>query len=387
MTCVGKENSFLIYNGSNFLKQRLILSTLSGKPIQVREIRTLDEDNPGLQEYETSLLELLDKLTNGTRTRVDSSGQSFVYQPGLLYGGTIHHDCSNERGIGYFLDVLIALGPFCKKPLQATLTGVTNSKESPSVDHIKASALPTLKRFLLVDDGLELKILKRGMMPGGGGEVMFRCPVRKSLKAIQCTTQTMVKRIRGTAYCCKVSPAMANRAVEHAKGVMLNFLPDVYINTDQHKGKRSGNSPGYGINLVAETTDGTMFSAEALCKTMEEGGNPSIPEDLGREAGMRLLDEIYRGGCVDSTFQWLAVLYMALAQKDVSKYLIGPLSQYTIYFLQHLREFFGITFKLENADGDEDEREELDDDKMSGSNKVMLTCVGIGYSNFSKRAN
>ncbi|XP_055626334.1 probable RNA 3'-terminal phosphate cyclase-like protein [Toxorhynchites rutilus septentrionalis] len=385
MTCVGKENSYLIYRGSNFLKQRLILATLSGKPIEVRDIRILDEENPGLCEYETSLLKLLDKITNGTRVKVDRSGCSFTYQPGLLYGGTIQHDCCVERGIGYYLDVLVALGPFCKIPLNVTLTGVTNSPESPSVDHIKASAFSALKRFLLVDEGLSLTVHKRGMMPGGGGEIHFTCPVRKTLKAIQCTKQTMVKRIRGTAYCCKVSPAMANRAVESAKGCMLNFLPDVYINTDQHKGKRSGNSPGYGVNIVAETTDGSRFSAEATSKTLLVGENPSIPEDVGKEAALKLLDEIYRGGCVDSAFQWLVALFMALGQKDVSKCLIGPLSQYTIYFLQHLREFFGITFKLENAAVANGEEDEQDDDEMTGSNKVMMTCVGIGYSNYSKK--
>ncbi|XP_055606727.1 probable RNA 3'-terminal phosphate cyclase-like protein [Uranotaenia lowii] len=385
MTCVGKERGALIYKGSNFLKQRLILSTLSGKPIEIRDIRLLDDASPGLRDYETDLLKLLDKITNGTRVRVDRSGCSFSYQPGLLNGGSFQHDCCNERGIGYYLDVLLALGPFCKTPLDVTLTGVTNSKESPSVDHIKASGFAALKRFLLVDEGLELTIRKRGIMPGGGGEVTFKCPVRKTLKAIQCVKQTMVKRIRGTAYCCKVSPAMANRAVESAKGTMLNFLPDVYINTDQHKGKRSGNSPGYGVNLVAETTDGSRFCAEAISKTAEEGGNPSIPEDVGREAAMKLLDEIYRGGCVDSSFQWMVALFMALGQKDVSKFLIGPLSQYSIHFLQHLREFFGITFKLENASGEQDEEGSDLDEEMSGSNKVMLTCVGIGYSNYSKK--
>ncbi|KXJ69402.1 hypothetical protein RP20_CCG027265 [Aedes albopictus] len=385
MTCVGKEHSYLIYRGSNFLKQRLILSTLSGKPVEIRDIRLQDDESPGLREYETDLLKLLDKVTNGTRVKVDRTGCSFSYQPGLLQGGAFQHDCCTERGIGYYLDVLVALGPFCKLPLDVTLTGVTNSAESPSVDHIKASAFAVLKRFLLVDEGLELTIRKRGIMPGGGGEVHFKCPVRKTLKAIQCMKQTMVKRIRGMAYCCKVSPAMANRAVESAKGVMLNFLPDVYINTDQHKGKRSGNSPGYGVNLVAETTDGSKFSAEATSKTLEDGGNPSIPEDVGKEAAMKLLDEIYRGGCVDSAFQWLVALYMALGQKDVSKFLIGPLSQYSIYFLQHLREFFGITFKLENASGEEGDEDEMDDDEMAGSNKVMMTCVGIGYSNYSKK--
>ncbi|XP_058444494.1 probable RNA 3'-terminal phosphate cyclase-like protein [Malaya genurostris] len=383
MTCVGKENGYLIYRGCNFLKQRLILSTLSGKPIEIRDIRLVDGNNPGLREYEIDLLKLLDRVTNGSRVRIDQSGCSLTYQPGLLHGGVFQHDCCVERGIGYYLDVLLALGPFCKLPMDVTLTGVTNSVESPSVDHIKASGFATLKRFLLVDEGLELVIRKRGLMPAGGGEVGFKCPVRKTLKAIQCTKPTMVKRIRGMAYCCKVSPAMANRSVESAKGVMLNFLPDVYINTDQHKGKRSGNSPGYGVNLVAETTDGTKFSAEATSRTLLSGENPSIPEELGKEAGLKLLDEIYRGGCVDSTFQWMVALFMALGQKDVSKFLIGPLSSYSIYFLQHLREFFGITFKLENATEEDDDLG--DDDANAGSNKVMLTCVGIGYSNYSKK--
>lgn len=119
-----------------------------------------------------------------------------------------------------------------------------------------------------------------------------------------------------------------------------------------------------------------------------------MPEELGIKCAQKLLDEIYRGGCVDSAFQWLVALYMALGQNNVSKFLTGPLSQNTIHFLQHLREFFGITFKLENArksaegndevDNEEDNNFD-DDDDASGSNKVMLTCVGINYSNVSKK--
>lgn len=62
---------------------------------------------------------------------------------------------------------------------------------------------------------------------------------------------------------------------------------------------------------------------------------PSIPEDLGQEVAMRLLDEIYRGGCVDSSYQWLAALYMALGQKHVSKFLTG-ICQIFLYFIRFL---------------------------------------------------
>jgi RNA 3'-terminal phosphate cyclase-like protein len=104
-----------------------------------------------------------------------------------------------------------------------------------------------------------------------------------------------------------------------------------------------------------------------------------------------------------------SVLRLAFIQqlKNRCKFFAGPLSQYTIQFLKSLREFFGLTFKLENAKS-EDMDEDVDaEDVISGktnnydhmtfrskvltffsvigSNKVMMTCVGIGYSNISRR--
>lgn len=102
MTAVLKGN-LLIYKGSSFLRQKLILSVLSGKPVRILEIRTL-EDEPGLREYEISLVRLLDKVTNGTVIELNETGTSLYFQPGLLYGGVIEHDCSLQRGIGrYFI--------------------------------------------------------------------------------------------------------------------------------------------------------------------------------------------------------------------------------------------------------------------------------------------
>lgn len=166
--------------------------------------------------------------------------------------------------LGYYLEALLMLGLFCKTPLNATLRGVTSNDIDPSVDHIKTSMLSALKRFVLDDEGFDLKITKRGARPLGGGEVIFKCPVRKTLRSVNTVDSGMVKRIRGTAYALRVSPAIANRMVESAKGVMLKFLPDIYIHTDQRKGKQSGNSPGFGIHLLAETTNGVFYSAEQV---------------------------------------------------------------------------------------------------------------------------
>lgn len=100
MTATVKGN-VLIYKGSNFFKQRLVLSVLSGKSVKITDIRALD-DEPGLQEFEVSLIRLLDKITNGTVVELNETGTSVFFQPGLLHGGTVEHDCSVQRGIGLY---------------------------------------------------------------------------------------------------------------------------------------------------------------------------------------------------------------------------------------------------------------------------------------------
>lgn len=123
----------------------------------------------------------------------------------------MEHDCSLERGVGYFLEALLCLGPFCKNPLDATLRGVTNNRLDASPDLLRHSGLPVLKRYFLVDEGLELKVLKRGAAPAGGGEVRFKCPIRKSLRATQFVDQGKIKKVTGVAWATRVSPAVTNR--------------------------------------------------------------------------------------------------------------------------------------------------------------------------------
>ncbi|XP_029920784.1 RNA 3'-terminal phosphate cyclase-like protein isoform X1 [Myripristis murdjan] len=267
------------------------------------------------------------------------------------------------------------LAPFMKTALRATLRGVTNDPTDPSVDLLKSTAIPLMKKFGLEGEGLDIKVVKRGMAPGGGGEVVFTCPVRRTVRPVLFTDPGKIKRIRGVAYSVRVSPQMANRIVDSARSVLNQCLPDIYIHTDHMKGANSGKSPGFGLTLVAETLTGCFLSAE-MSSTPQGQGDPVLPEDLGRDCAKLLLEEIYRGGCVDSSNQSLALLFMTLGQQDVSKALLGPLSPYTIEFLRHIRDFFQIMFKMETQKASEDE--------MKGGDKVLMTCVGVGYSNINK---
>lgn len=47
-----------------------------------------------------------------------------------------------------------------------------------------------------------------------------------------------------------------------------------------------------------------------------------------------------------------------------------------IEFIRHIRDFFQIMFKIEVQKPCDDERK--------GGDKVLMTCVGVGYSNINK---
>uniref|UniRef100_A0A3P9M757 RNA 3'-terminal phosphate cyclase-like protein n=1 Tax=Oryzias latipes TaxID=8090 RepID=A0A3P9M757_ORYLA len=285
-------NQGLSYEGCNFLRQRLVLSTLSGKRVRIKNIRS-KEDDPGLRDFEASFIRLLDKVTNGSRIEINQTGTVLSYQPGLLYGGSIEHDCNPQRSIGYYLEALLMLAPFMKMALKATLRGVTNDPNDPTIDLLKTTAVPLMKRFGIDGEGFDLRVVKRGMAPGGGGEVVLSCPIRRTLKPVQLTEQAKIKRIRGVAYSVRVSPQMANRIVESTRAVLNQFIPDIYIYTDHMKGANSGKSPGFGLTLVAETQNGCFLGAE-MSSTPQGQGDPILPEDLGRNCAKLLLEEIYR---------------------------------------------------------------------------------------------
>ncbi|KCV72270.1 18S rRNA biogenesis protein RCL1 [Fonticula alba] len=369
----------LEFEGCNYFRQRIILSLLSGRAIRIINIRT-DEADPGLVDYEVAFLKLIDRVTNGTNATIGYTGSSVTFRPGALIGGKLEFDCGVSRGIGYFLEPIITLAPFCKKPTVITLTGITNSDNDLCVDTIRTVMLPTLIRFG-IEDGLEMKINRRGAPPLGGGEVFFRCLPVKALKAVDFSDAGRIKRIRGIAYSARMSPAHASRSIEAARSLLNKFIPDVYIYADHYSGRKAkktaattalgeiaaaeaGLSPGYGISLVAESTTGALLSAESC------GAAGEPPEELGLRVARLLYSAIDKGGICDALFQNLHLLLVTLSPEDVSRLRFGKLTPYTIQYLQDLKEFFGIVFKLK-ADNE--------------SRTVLLSAMGIGFTNVHRK--
>ncbi|CAA6668922.1 unnamed protein product [Spirodela intermedia] len=330
--------------------------------------------------HEVSLLRLVERISDDCTVEINDTGTKLKYKPGVVIGGKhLVHDCGLSRSIGYFLEPLILLGLFGKKPLSIRLKGITNDPKDPSVDTFRTTTMHLLKHFGVPLEGLDLKIESRGAPPLGGGEVVLGVPiVPGSLSAANWIDEGMVRRIRGVAFSTRVSPQIGNRMVYAARGIFNSFIPDVHIFIDSKSGPSGGSmsfslndifcpaqSPGYGISLVAETTSGCLISADsAVCYTQEDLDHmndseekPDLlpPEDLGVRVASMLLGEIEQGGVVDSTHQGLVFLLCALCPQDVSKV-----------------RFLGVKFVITPE---------------PVTSTVLLKCVGCGLKNLSRKAS
>ncbi|KAA8496800.1 putative RNA 3'-terminal phosphate cyclase-like protein [Porphyridium purpureum] len=360
------KTSSLQFRGAAHLKHRLILATLSGKSIKVTDIRP-DGLAPGLRDYEISLLRLLDALTTGMTLEINETGTAVRYVPGYVRGGDeIVHECATSRGIGYYAELVFMLAPFGKKTTRVVLKGVTNNPLDESVDVLEAVTVPLMRRLGLCthSEPVHVKMFKRGLQPGAGGEMVITCPVIPKLDIIKLTDPGYVKRVRGVAFSCRVSPAFSNRLIDETRRILNDFTGDVFIYSDHAERAKAGNSPGFGITLVSESTTHCLLATDATSSLNEQE-----PEQCAKLAAYALLDEIDQGGCIPSSHQCMVLLAMALSEPDVSKLVTGKLSNAAIQLLRDIRLFLGVTFKIK---------------EQEGSEALTLSCIGVGMVNAAR---
>lgn len=333
------------------LAHRLILSTLTGRAVHISQIRPSSHTEPGLAPHEISFLRLLDAVTNGSSFEISYTGTTLLYRPGLItgsspgtgaHGGVITHnvEANCARGISYFLLPLCLLAPFSKAPFNILFSGpgvVTSATSAGdmSTDSVRTAILPLYANFG-ISNNIELKVLRRSNLgangQGGAGEVQFIFGHQVRLpKTIHLLNPGRVKKIRGVAYSTGVSGSNNARMIEAARGVLNPMTGDTYIFSDassapyvpsNEKSKKvltSKTGVGFGLSLVAESSTGSLYSADLA--SSPSGGIP--PEDVGLRCAYQLLETISAGGSVSAVAAPTVLTMMAMGSEDVGRVVLG----------------------------------------------------------------
>lgn len=80
-----------------------------------------------------------------------------------------------------------------------------------------------------------MEIKKRGLFPRGGGLVTITIPYIRELQSLNLTDEGKIKKIRGIAYCCMRNNEVNTRVFTSVRGVLNDYIPDVYIYTENYK--------------------------------------------------------------------------------------------------------------------------------------------------------
>lgn len=83
---------------------------------------------------------------------------------------------------------------------------------------------------------------------------------------------------------------------------------------------------------------------------------------------------------------------------SISQVKLGRVTQQSIHLLRHLKQFFNLQFKIQECEDDvysdesEDEDQNEEDSEMADAAQVkfpkafIFTCIGIGLTNFARKA-
>ncbi|KAK4166754.1 putative RNA 3'-terminal phosphate cyclase-like protein [Cladorrhinum sp. PSN259] len=404
----GSKQDFVRLTGHRSFTHRLVLSTLTGKPVHISKIRSSSPTHPGLAPHEVSFLRLLEAVTNGSVIDVSYSGTTITYQPGLITGtvpgagALLAGDClehpipaNNTRGITYFLLPLALLAPFSKAHMNVrfsgpgVITSATHLTGDISIDTFRTAILPLYGLFGIPPARIELRVLSRSCAgprgQGGGGvvEMRFASQVRLPKTLHLNRRPGRIRRIRGVAYCTGVSASHNNRMITAARGVLNQLVSDVHVAAQYDPAPLVGEKGsttkrklgiGFGLSLVAESSaDGVIFSADVVAPP--EGG--VVPEDIGMRCAYQLLEMISQGGCVSAAAAPTVLTLMAMGSEDVGRLRLGREvigREETISLARDLKAFGASRWGIRDVDDDEDNTADL-----------LVTVKGTGVGNIGRK--
>jgi RNA 3'-terminal phosphate cyclase-like protein len=178
-------------------------------------------------------------------------------------------------------------------------------------------------------------------------------PPLRHLPTLRFTHPKRITSIRGITTSTKLPAQITSRLATAAKNVLVSLLPPSRIQIYSDPAKGNVGSPGYGICLVAETSNGALYTAERTSsKTVSED---STPEDIGEQCARALMMEISHGGCFDSLAAPTVTICSAALngnKGDVGVIALGSNCTETwITLVRDLEQIFGVRGHFEPQDG------------------------------------
>jgi RNA 3'-terminal phosphate cyclase (ATP) len=277
--------------GGQILRGAVALSALSRTPVEVVRIRAR-RGKPGLAPQHIAAIQAVAAACDAGCDGLRLGSDRIVFRPGLPVAKEIRADVGTAGSIALVLQAWLPVALMAGGSI--TATGGTEVGRSPTIDYLEQVLFRVLVRH---GARIRTEVLKRGYYPEGGGEV--RVSVEPSrLSPLRFTDEK--PDACGIISCSSNLPDhVAERQAAAAGRLLAGRLGDpCEVRLDRRK----------------EVSTGSSCTVWAGAKGGIGLGKRGLPADrVGEMAARALLDEVSRGGQVDSHLADQLLIFLAVS--------------------------------------------------------------------------
>jgi RNA 3'-terminal phosphate cyclase (ATP) len=322
--------------GGQILRTAISLSAITGKPIEVANIRA-NRSNPGLRPQHATAIRIIADLFHASVENLQVGAEWVRFAPsGRFEGGAVKVDVGTAGSIPMILMAVVPAVSLSNNGVELEITGGTDVRASPTIDYVRHVVAQAYRSIGLK---FSVEVVKRGYYPKGGGVVSARIEPCKSPGTIELlSAPTMEPKM--TSVCSQLPRHVAERQITSAllalekRGVRCRNY-SVSIETAL--------SPGSSILVYSASDFGPYIGGDSI------GELGKRAEAVGAEAAERFLESSLVPVPVDPFLADMLVLPLALA-RGKSKYRIARVSEHLRTNLRVASQIAGCKYKIEQSE-------------------------------------
>lgn len=345
--------------GGQIVRTALALSTLTGKSFEVTNIRK-GRCSSGLKAQHLYCIKALKELCDAKTNDVDIGSEELRFIPGKIKSKNLKIDIGTAGSITLLLQSLVLPCSFANKKIKLNIKGGTDGKWAMPFDYFNDVFIPHLRK--IVD--INVKLLKRGFYPKGGGEIEiiinpeyklndyknfneFLHKIKGGKKnRIDLIEQQKLLQIKGVSYASKEleNANVVERQAKSAEVVLSKLNSIVNIRNEYC----SSLSVGTGVvlwgvfgNEEVDFDNPVILGADAL------GERGKKAEVVGQEAAKNLIKEIDSRAAVDSHLEDNLIPYMALFGGKIK---VSELTNHTKTNIYVVEKFLDVKFEIDEKE-------------------------------------
>ena len=343
--------------GGALVRVALALSTITGQPFHVTNIRA-SRPQSGLKAQHLSAIHALKQISNAQTNDVQLGSTELLFTPGKIKSGRYEFDIGTAGSITLFLQAIILPCLFAPSKITLTIKGGTSGKWQASVDYLQHLLLPQLQRFV---EKINLKILKRGYYPEGGGEIVLEISPKYHLKnystlsefltiisekipPIQLTNQGTLEQIRGII---NLSQELAEKKIaERIKSATESSLREYNVPLTLRMEYANSKSIGgelllwalFSNNRIIDEINPILLAGDALLEKNKSS------EEVAKEAVTELKQSIESKACVDPHLADQLIMFLGLLPGSEIK--CAEITSLTTTNISIVETFLPIKFEI-----------------------------------------